>query len=127
MSETARSRNVDATALTGPNGFDVLRLIAAALVIWGHAYPLTGHVAPGLFGNGVHTLGVKIFFVISGFLITGSWMSDPHVARYARKRALRIMPGLVAICVLTAIALGPAVTSLPLAGYFRSRETWLYF
>ena len=33
------------------NGFDGLRLVAAAMVIFGHAYPLTGHVSPGLLAN----------------------------------------------------------------------------
>ena len=124
MSDAATA---SASKAPASNGFDVLRLFAAALVIWGHAYPITGHVSPGVFANGVQTIGVKIFFVISGFLITGSWIADPHPLRYARKRALRILPGLVVICVLTVIVLGAAVTSLPLADYFGARETWRYF
>lgn len=121
------SASSDMPRTPSSNGFDVLRLIAAAMVIWGHAYPITGHVSPGAFSNGVQTIGVKIFFVISGFLITGSWISDPDPARYARKRALRIMPGLIVICVLTVFGLGAATTSLPLADYFGARETWRYF
>ncbi len=76
-------------------GFDALRLVAASMVIFGHSYPLTGHVASfGLLANGVHAIGVKIFFVISGYLITRSWQSDPHLGRFWLKRALRIDAGL---------------------------------
>lgn len=109
------------------NGFDILRILAAAMVIFGHAYPLTGHVAPGLFGNGVQTIGVKTFFVISGYLITRSWQSDPNLARFWSKRALRIMPGLIAICLFTALLAGPLLTQLPLVDYFNNHRMIAYF
>jgi peptidoglycan/LPS O-acetylase OafA/YrhL len=109
------------------NGFDVLRLVAAAMVIFGHAYPLTGNVAPGLFANGVQTVGVKIFFVISGYLITKSWQSDPNMVRFWMKRALRIIPGLACLCLLTVFILGPLVTSLSLRGYISNPMTRQYF
>jgi peptidoglycan/LPS O-acetylase OafA/YrhL len=108
------------------NGFDVLRLVAAIIVIFGHAYPLTGNVSPGLFANGVQTIGVKIFFVISGYLITKSWQSDPNLARFWLKRALRIMPGLACLCLLTVLIIGPLVTSLSPAGYFSNQGTRFY-
>ncbi len=109
------------------NGFDRLRLIAATTVIWGHAYPLTGHVSPGVLSNGVQTLGVKVFFVISGFLITKSWQSDPDLVRFATKRFLRIMPGLVAICLLTVFAFGPVFTTVSMKQYFLHKEAYRYF
>jgi peptidoglycan/LPS O-acetylase OafA/YrhL len=100
------------------NGFDGLRISAAAIVIYGHAFPLTGHIAPGLFANGVQTIGVKVFFVISGYLITRSWQSDPSLVRFWSKRALRIMPGLIAICLLTILIAGPLLTELSIKDYF---------
>lgn len=109
------------------NGFDALRLIAAAMVIFGHAYPLTANVAPGLLANGVQTVGVKIFFVISGFLITKSWQSDPNLWRFWLKRALRLMPGLICLCLLTVCILGPLVTTLSLTGYLANPGTRFYF
>jgi peptidoglycan/LPS O-acetylase OafA/YrhL len=59
------------------SNLDLLRFIAAAMVIFGHSYLATGHhdreplarlVGFIEFGS----LGVKIFFVISGYLITKS-------------------------------------------------------
>jgi peptidoglycan/LPS O-acetylase OafA/YrhL len=109
------------------NGFDVLRLLAAAMVIFGHAYPLTGNVAPGLLANGIQTIGVKIFFVISGYLITKSWQSDPNLYRFWLKRALRIMPGLTCLCLVTVFILGPLISTLGVADYLSNPGTGFYF
>ena len=60
-------------------------LFAALLVIFGHAFRLTGEVGPAFAGTGVATTGVKIFFVISGYLVAQSWMRDPNPARFLRR------------------------------------------
>jgi peptidoglycan/LPS O-acetylase OafA/YrhL len=108
------------------NGFDGLRISAAAMVIYGHAFPLTGHIAPGLLANAVQTIGVKVFFVISGFLITRSWQSDPSLVRFWSKRALRIMPGLIGICLLTILIAGPLLTELSIKEYFANGLPFKY-
>src|SRR5690349_17297938 len=105
------------------NTFDALRLFAALLVIFGHAFRLTGEIGPAFAGTGVATTGVKIFFVISGYLVAQSWMRDPHPVRFLRRRVLRVMPGLIAVVVLTALVLGPLVTRLPPAAYFADART----
>jgi peptidoglycan/LPS O-acetylase OafA/YrhL len=58
------------------NAFDALRLFAALLVIFGHAFRLTGAAGPSFAGAGVATTGVKIFFVISGYLVAQSLLRD---------------------------------------------------
>ena len=108
------------------NNFDAVRLIAAAAVIYGHAHPLTGTVDVGFMGNAVQSFAVKVFFVISGFLIATSWIADPNVPRYLEKRALRIFPALVVVVVLCAFVLGPVVTTLPLTQYFANGRTRAY-
>lgn len=108
------------------NNFDFLRLIGAALVIYGHSYALTGNAPPQFDGNGVHTIGVKIFFVISGYLVAQSWLRDRNLFRFAYRRSLRIFPALVAVVVLTVVVLGPAMTTLPLAAYFSDPVLALY-
>lgn len=109
------------------NSFDVVRLFAALLVVYGHAYPLTGAASPHFAGNSVQAIGVKIFFVISGYLILGSWQRDPSVWRFFMRRALRILPGLVAVVLICAMLLGPALTGLPTAEYLHNSRTWTYF
>jgi peptidoglycan/LPS O-acetylase OafA/YrhL len=108
------------------NGFDALRLFAALLVIFGHAFRLTGEEGTAFAFSGLATIGVKIFFVISGYLVAASWLRDPHPGRFLQRRFLRIMPGLAAVVVLTAFVFGPALTSLPLGTYFGDPRTWFY-
>lgn len=102
-----------------------LRLLAALLVILGHSLILAGgrgrppdpltRLFPGIQS---HTLGVMMFFVISGFLITLSWQRRPELWRFLRARFLRLWPGL-ATCVLAwALLFGPMLTVLPLEKYF---------
>lgn len=109
------------------NNFDAVRLLAAATVIFGHAHPLTHTPSPALLGNSVQALAVKIFFVISGYLICTSWSLDSDPVRYLKKRALRIFPALFVICVLTVFVVGPLTTSLPIAQYFSYHHTFGYF
>ncbi len=109
------------------NNFDAVRLIAAAAVIYGHAHPLTHTPDRVFWGNSVESFAVKVFFVISGFLITASWLSDPNAFRYFAKRALRIFPALAVVVALSALVLGPLVTTLPLSSYFASPQVPAYF
>lgn len=108
------------------NGFDALRLFAALLVIFGHAFRLTGEEGAALALSGLATIGVKIFFVISGYLVAASWLRDPHPCRFLQRRFLRIMPGLAAVVVITAFVFGPVLTSLPLRAYLADPQTWFY-
>lgn len=48
------------------NNFDAIRLLAALLVLVNHSMELTGDPTYTFAGTGLSTLGVKIFFVISG-------------------------------------------------------------
>jgi peptidoglycan/LPS O-acetylase OafA/YrhL len=108
------------------NAFDALRLFAALLVIFGHAFRLTGEIGPAFAGVNVATTGVKIFFVVSGYLVAQSWLRDPHSGRFLRRRLLRIVPGLAAVVLLTAFVLGPMMSSLSVSAYFSDPRTWTY-
>jgi peptidoglycan/LPS O-acetylase OafA/YrhL len=110
-----------------PNNLNLIRLIAAFLVLYGHSFVFLGLPEP-LFLSWDHLgpLGVYIFFTISGYLITESWERDPHLGRFFTRRVLRIFPGLAVCIVLTAFVLGPMLTTLPLNDYFKSSYTWAY-
>lgn len=118
---------VAAPAVRHKDNFVALRMFAAILVIFGHAYPITVSVAPGFLGNAVHTVALKIFFVISGYLITESWIRDRSLSRYFSKRLLRIIPGLAVLVTITAFVVGPIVTNLSVAQYFSSHALYEYF
>jgi peptidoglycan/LPS O-acetylase OafA/YrhL len=99
------------------NGFDMLRVIAALFVIIGHSFALTGNFAPQILGTPVQTFGLKIFFVISGYLVALSWCRERNLMKFITKRVLRIMPGLVGAVVFCVIIVGPTFTSISISDY----------
>ncbi|MFF4194394.1 acyltransferase family protein [Nonomuraea sp. NPDC001831] len=118
---------------TGPgssraNAFNLLRLLGAFAVVVEHSWVLSGHGTPltPASGIGAGGIGVGVFFLISGYLISASWLADPSPARYTLRRALRIYPAYALVIVLTALLLGPLVSTLPAAGYFSGPGAWAY-
>jgi peptidoglycan/LPS O-acetylase OafA/YrhL len=110
------------------NNFDLLRLMAAWFVLLSHCYPLTGQPVLDPFARytGIDTLGgigVSIFFVLSGYLVTLSLERSSNLVSFARKRVLRIFPALFALTVYCAYWLGPVVTTLPLEAYLKHPQT----
>ena len=112
------------------DNFLLLRLLAAALVIYGHGYALAEH-APGvadLFTR-LHwrtysgAIGVDLFFIISGFLVTGSYLRRRNLFVFVWARALRLVPAYAVCMLLSAFALGAVYTQLPLADYLRHPDT----
>ena len=96
------------------NNFDSLRLIFAILVIFSHAYPLgrgSNATEPlSLLTHGQITFGnlsVWAFFIISGFLITQSWLRSPSPVRYLKRRVGRIYPGFIVATLLCALCIVP--------------------
>jgi len=110
------------------NNFDVLRLFAASIVLVSHSFFLAGPDDPFGAWTGITlgSLGVALFFGMSGFLILKSWSFEPRSRSFFRKRALRIMPALWAALLLTTFVLGPIITTEPITVYFTSFGTWKY-
>lgn len=110
------------------NNFDVLRLLAASLVLFSHSYALTGNIEPFAHVSGwtFGGIGVVMFFAMSGFLIAKSWSDHPQLVPFACKRALRLLPALVVAVSVTVFVIGPLFTTLPLVSYFADPTTWVY-
>lgn len=113
-------------AVPRTNNFDALRLLAATVVVYGHAFPLTKTAQVVILGNSVESLAVKVFFVISGYLISESWLRDPQINRFLIRRALRIFPALIVVVLLSVLVLGPLATTLSIAGYFGNISVLMY-
>jgi peptidoglycan/LPS O-acetylase OafA/YrhL len=114
------------------NNFDLFRLIAALMVIYGHAYAFvpdavnTDIVARLLNFDYSGSLAVKFFFMLSGMLVTASLLAKPQVVEFIIKRVARIIPGLfVCLCVSTFIV-GPFFSTLGIGEYFSQQGTWNY-
>lgn len=118
---------VNANAGRQPDNLTFVRLLAALAVIYGHSFPLTGETAPGYLMNGVQTIAVKAFFVISGYLVTESWLRDQNFIRFASKRLLRIVPALLFLVLFTVFVIGPVFTNLNVYEYFSSGGVVRYF
>jgi peptidoglycan/LPS O-acetylase OafA/YrhL len=88
------------------NNFQLIRLLAATAVVLFHSYALTNHWTDEPLWRRVPelnfgALGVACFFVISGFLVTQSWLARERVVPFVAARALRIYPALAGAVVLT--------------------------
>lgn len=112
--------------MTRVNNFDAVRIFAALVVIFGHAHPLSANPDATIFGNGVQGIAVKVFFVVSGYLVAKSWESDPNPGRFLLRRGLRLLPGLALLLLLTVAVLGPVFTTLPIGEYLTNGGTWRY-
>ncbi len=128
-------RTLEACVESGRDNILQLRLMAALMVVLGHSniggpgsirYDPVNYFLPHTW---VHPIGLMIFFTISGFLISLSFVRRPQLLRFLRARALRLWPALIVCLVLCAFVLGPWLTSVPLHEYFstsRPDNPYLY-
>ena len=111
------------------NNFNLLRLIFATLVIVSHAPEIQDgnrkrELLTRVFGTiSFGDLAVDSFFILSGYLITKSWVSHPHVFTYLKSRVLRIYPGFAVASLLCAFIIGP-IFGTP--SYFTDFSNYLY-
>ena len=116
------------------NNFGALRLLFAIFVVVAHSAILidgnnTREMLTRLCGTtSLGPVGVDGFFLVSGYLITQSFVSRDGIATYLRKRVLRIVPGYAACFLLCVFVLAPLVggtLTLPLAGDQIARMSFL--
>jgi peptidoglycan/LPS O-acetylase OafA/YrhL len=115
------------------NNYHLIRFVAASLVLYGHCYPLLGRgnndyltvASRGIFPTS--HMGVCIFFVVSGFLVSQSLQNSKNVADFIWKRIVRIFPGLIISLMFCVFVIGTLCTTLPLSHYLQSTETYRYF
>lgn len=112
----------------------LLRIIAASLVIYGHSFDLAAHDPTRLDFFARHVgyrycgdIGVAVFFLLSGFLVSASYHRGRKLLVFLNARLFRLLPALAACVALSALLLGPLLTSLEPRAYFRAPETWRYF
>lgn len=113
------------------SGFDYVRIILAAAVIASHV-PLvcygwqfhrefwTGLLRPIAF------FIVPSFFALSGFLVAGSLERNP-LPEFLTLRAVRIFPALAVEVTLSALIIGPLVTTFALSRYLADPDFSRYF
>lgn len=115
------------------NNLDIVRFIAAILVILCHAFPIAlgeGVLDPlAALTNDQISFGsfaVGIFFVYGGFLICKSMCRLQTAKAYFKARIIRIFPPLIAVTAVLALVVGPILTHLSIGQYFSSTGTYQY-
>lgn len=114
------------------NNLNLLRLAAASAVLVSHSFVLvSGEPASeplrATTGMTTGSIAVDIFFIASGFLVTGSLLKSRSPVDFVWARILRIFPGLTVMLLLTTFGLGPLVTSIGIQDYFVNSQTYIYF
>lgn len=127
MSHSAEIRTIEDHLQERRDNFLLLRIIAAIAVIYGHSFAITkgdgsrdiflAHNWPGYSGD----FAVYIFFVVSGFMVSGSYLARSDLLEYARARLLRIVPALAAAVTFWALIAGPLLTDLSPSVYFSEK------
>ncbi len=111
------------------DNFTALRLALAVAVVISHAFSVgTGrHIDEPLTALTGYTLGehgVNGFFAVSGFLVAMSWDRRGGAIPFALARLLRVFPGLIVAVLVTALVIGGAMTTLPVAAYLQDGRVW---
>lgn len=95
------------------NNFGILRLVLASLVIISHSFELIDgnrirEPLTRIFGTlSVAELAVAGFFIVSGYLVTQSYVGSRSNLSYISKRLLRIYPAFIAASLFCILLVGP--------------------
>jgi peptidoglycan/LPS O-acetylase OafA/YrhL len=113
------------------NNFNLIRFIAATLVLVSHSFPLffgTGDGEPlrRLVGISLGTVAVDLFFISSGFLIANSLFYRKSMGNFIKARILRIYPGLAVSLIISVFVLGLFFTTLTTTGYLTDSQTYKF-
>lgn len=115
------------------NNFDLIRLCAALFVMFGHSFwiqPAAARVEPILSFTGLEysgSLAVYAFFLISGMLVTASYVRQKSALRFAVLRLARIYPGLFVCVLLSAYVLNPLLSTRGSVESLGSADAFNYF
>lgn len=115
----------------GP-GFSILRLALSAAVVFFHSHNAAygpDHLQYFTEGwaNPFVAVVLAMFFGLSGFLVAGSALRTGNVIKFSVARTLRIVPALMVEVTLSALILGPLVTTVSMRRYFSDYHLYGYF
>jgi len=116
------------------NNFNLIRIVAALAVLVSHSFPLALGSLPGALREPLHqrldvtlgTIAVDVFFIASGFLVTGSLLTRRSIVEFLWARVLRIFPALLVMVLLVVFGLGLFFTTVAYSAYFSDSRTYLF-
>lgn len=115
-----------------PSGFDYMRVALAFAVIGWHSLLISYGEAGtnGPWGRALEPFAlliVPMFFALSGFLVAGSLERSRSLVGFLGLRVFRIMPALAVEVLLSALVLGPVLTTDSFASYVSDPTFHRYF
>jgi peptidoglycan/LPS O-acetylase OafA/YrhL len=113
-----------------PTGFDYLRLtLALSIIVWHSATICYGPSAETYFWTGpprpLVALLLPSFFALSGFLVAGS-LERNNIPEFLTLRVMRIFPALAVEVLVSAIIIGPLLTTVTWREYFSDYKLFSY-
>lgn len=111
------------------NNLDLIRIVAAIMVIIGHSYFLANaHGSTDPINSIFHftysgSLAVKIFFFVSGLLVTNSIIKTKNAFNFIISRFFRIYPAFALTILITAYIIGPIFSGMNYYNYMHDK--WL--
>lgn len=108
------------------NNFNLLRFIAAALVIFDHDYLFSHNWIHFMNHFSLGATAVNVFFIISGFLVCRSFLNAKSPGIYFLARFLRIWPALVFNAIFLSFVFGPIMATHINASYFHAAFNYVY-
>ncbi len=116
---------------TGFSGFDGVRFVAAWGVVLSHCYPIAlGERASDPLatllgvGNSLGDYAVRIFFIMSGFLLTRSLDQNADPLRFLVNRLLRIVPGFCFAILVMFLVIAPFLSPVGFWENLCSSKAW---
>ncbi|WP_210164573.1 acyltransferase [Bradyrhizobium sp. WSM3983] len=114
-----------------PTGFDYLRLALSIAIVGVHSAITSYGEAAGamvwqLPARPLVGLLLPMFFALSGFLVAGSLFRTTSLVHFLGLRVIRIYPALAVEVLISALLIGPVLSSFSLRQYFSHPEFYLY-
>lgn len=114
------------------NGIGFMRLFFALFVIVQHGFALNNNIDPlsrlGLSSFG--SFGVNGFFILSGYLITASWLNSKSYISFSWRRILRVFPAFVVCLFFTGFIISPLMTIINNGNidivFFKQQLSYIY-
>ncbi len=116
------TRNLKMPIIDSHNSFNFIRLVCCLIVIYEHTLVLTDIQFINLNLRGI---AVSIFFVLSGFWVTKSYISSVSVKNFFIKRCKRLLPLYYGVIIVTAAGF-VFFTNLSIKDYFMNTGFFKY-
>ncbi|CAH2792286.1 MAG: Enoyl-CoA hydratase (EC [uncultured Caballeronia sp.] len=106
------------------NNFTLVRLLFAWLVLFGHSFPISGNGSDPVSQafllpyTWIGSLSVGGFFVVSGYLVTASFIKRGPLT-FVISRVARLYPAAIVYCAVAVFIIGPIDTGANVVTYAR--------